>query len=198
MSGLTTINDAVIGYLQQFSTVPIPEKDQELILPALEPRVFKEGEYLFREGRICTQLFFISHGILRILSTNDKGVERTHYFYKEGQFCTILKSFSERAVAEASIVAAVDVEVLVLTRQKLEGLYRSVPYLQDLIDRMFQRQLLEKVETRNMYLAMDAETQYKLFQERQPDIALRVSMKDIASYLGITPQSLSRIRRNLQ
>ena len=198
MSGLTTINDAVIGYLQQFSTIPIPEKDRELILLALEPRVFKEGEYLFREGSICKQLFFISHGILRILSTNDKGVERTHYFYKEGQFCTILKSFSERVVAEASIVAAVDVEALVLTQQKLDDLYRGVPYLQDLTGRMFQRQLLEKVETRNMYLAVDAETQYKLFLERQPDIALRVSMKDIASYLGITPQSLSRIRRNLQ
>jgi CRP-like cAMP-binding protein len=189
------MSSAVVSYFQQFG--PIPEKDQDMIFSYFEPVAFKEGEYLFREGRVCTQLFYIRSGILRIVSTNDKGIDRTHYFYKEDQCCTILKSFGEASVAEAGIQAACDVEVLVISKQKLNALYVSVPYMKDVIDRMFQRQLLEKVETRNVFLGADAETQYKLFVEKQPDIALRISLKDIASYLGITPQSLSRIRRNI-
>jgi CRP-like cAMP-binding protein len=189
------MSTAVVSYFQQFRT--IPEKDQEMIFSFFEPVAFKEGEYLFREGRICTQLFYICSGILRIVSTNDKGMDRTHYFYKEDQFCTILKSFGEASVAEAGIQAASDVEVLTISKQKLNELYASAPYMKDVMDRMFQHQLLEKIETRNTFLGADAETQYKLFVERHPDIALRVSLKDIASYLGITPQSLSRIRRNI-
>ena len=189
------MNIAVVSYFQQFRS--IPEQDQDIILSCFEPRAFKEGDYLFREGKICSQLFYICSGILRIVSTNDKGMDRTHYFYKEGQFCTILKSFGEASVAEAGIQAACDVEVLTISRQKLNELYGSVPYMKDIIDRMFQQQLLEKVERRNAFLGLDAESQYKLFVENQPDIALRVSLKDIASFLGITPQSLSRIRRNI-
>jgi len=169
-----------------------------MIFSCFEPGAFKEGGNLFREGRICTQLFYICSGILRIVSTNDKGIDRIHYFYKEEQFCTILKSFEEVSVAEAGIQAACDVEVLTISKQKLNELYVSAPYMKDEMDRMFQRQLLEKIETRNAFLGVDAETQYKLFVERYPDIALRVSLKDIASYLGITPQSLSRIRRNIR
>lgn len=189
------MSTAAVPYFQQFRT--IPERDQEMIFSFFEPGAFKEGESLFREGRICTQLFYICSGILRIVSTNDKGIDRTHYFYKEDQFCTILKSFEEASVAEAGIQAACDVEVLTISKQKLNELYVSAPYIKDVMDRMFQRQLLEKVGTRNAFLGADAETQYKLFVKRHPDIALRVSLKDIASYLGITPQSLSRIRRNI-
>lgn len=189
------MSTAVVSYFQQFR--PIPEKDQEMIFSCFEPKAFKEGEYLFREGKICTRLFYICSGILRIVSTNDKGIDRTHYFYKEGQFCTILKSFEEASAADAGIQAACDAEVLTISKQKLNELYVSAPYMKDVMDRMFQRQLLEKITTRNMFVGADAETQYKLFVELHPEIALRVSLKDIASYLGITPQSLSRIRRNI-
>jgi CRP-like cAMP-binding protein len=189
------MSEAVISYFQRLR--PIPEKDREAILSFFEPRAFKEGEYLFREGKICTSLLYVCRGILRIVSTNDKGIDRTHYFYKEDQFCTILKSFEEGSVADAGIQAACDAEVLTISRSKLNELYLLVPYMKDLIDRMFQRQLLSKVEMRNTFLGLDAESQYKLFVEHHPEIALRVSLKDIASYLGITPQSLSRIRRNI-
>jgi CRP-like cAMP-binding protein len=193
---LRSMSSAVVSYFQQFSS--IPEKDQDMIFSFFELRAFKEGDYLFREGKICSQLFYICSGILRIVSTNDKGMDRTHYFYKEDQFCTILKSFEEASVADAGIQAACDVEVLSISKQNLNKLYVLAPYMKDAMDRMFQRQLMEKVEMRNAFLGADAETQYKLFVEKQPDIALRVSLKDIASYLGITPQSLSRIRRNIQ
>jgi CRP-like cAMP-binding protein len=65
-----------------------------------------------------------------------------------------------------------------------------------LIDQITQQRLLDKIQLRNSYLGKDAATRYKLFMTQQSDIALRVSLQDIASYLEITPQSLSRIRKN--
>lgn len=191
----TVMNSTVTDYLQQFR--PISEADRDTILSVFTPETVEEGQFLSREGKICSQLYYICSGILRIVSTSDKGTDKTHYFYKENQICTILKSFEEGTIADAGIQASCDAEVLVIARSGLSQLLASLPWLKDVLDRVFQRQLLEKVETRNAYLGVDAETQYKLFVERQPDIALRVPMKDIASYLGITPQSLSRIRRNI-
>jgi DNA-binding MarR family transcriptional regulator len=70
--------------------------------------------------------------------------------------------------------------------------------MKEIIEKINQQHLIEKVRVRNSYLGEDAENQYKLFIMQQPDIALRVPLKDIAGYLGITPQSLSRIRKNIR
>lgn len=142
-------------------------------------------------------MYFVLEGILRIVSANDKGVERTHYFYKEGQFCSILSSFTDGSHAEAAIRAASDASVLSITRTKLQELCTRLPYMKEVIDEVIRRRLVEKINIRNLYIGEDAEAQYRLFMTHQPDIAARVPQKDIASFLGITPQSLSRIRKNL-
>jgi CRP-like cAMP-binding protein len=189
------MDNPLIFYLQLFK--PIPEEDQPLLTESFERRAYKEGDTLFQGGNICREMFFIARGILRILAANVKGQEVTHYFLSENQFCTILHSFNTGVMAEETIQAACDAEVLVITRSRLLELYKRIPYLQNLIDLITQQRLLDKIQIRNAYLGQDAQTRYKLFMMRQPDIALRVSLKDIASYLEITPQSLSRIRKNL-
>jgi len=186
----------LISYLQLIK--PIPEQDVPLIISYFRIKAFKEGDYLFRGGKTCDELFFICSGVVRIVSTNEKGVEVVHYFYNENHFCTILQSFDEGIQTDTHIQACCNVEALALTKNKLHTLYQQLPYMKPLIQEMFRRQLLEKVNTRNAYLGQDAEAQYKLFIGQQPDIALRVPVKDIASFLGITPQSLSRIRKNIR
>lgn len=153
---------------------------------------------LFPAEKICRELYFVCNGVLRIASTNDKGVDLTHYFYKENQFCTILQSFNDETTASAGIEAACDVTVLSITKKRLLELYAVLPFMKTIIDQLNQARLIEKVNIRNAYLGEDAEGQYKLFITQHPDIALRVPQKYIASYLGITPQSLSRIRKNIR
>jgi CRP-like cAMP-binding protein len=176
----------------------MPEEDKRLLMEAFACRDAKEGDTLFRGGQVCRDMFFVNKGVLRILASNAKGQDVTHYFLAENQFCTILHSFNNGVIAEETIQAACDAEVLVISKAALMGLYKKIPYLQMLIDQITQQRLLDKIQIRNTYLGQDAMTRYKLFMMRQPDIALRVSLKDIASYLEITPQSLSRIRKNLQ
>lgn len=189
------MTDPLIKYLNGFA--PIPEADQALISTAFEKRSYREGNYLFRSGHVCKERFFVCSGILRIAVQNHKGAATTHYFLKEDQFCTILKSFEEETVAEESILAAVDTEAMAIHKLQLLQLYQKLPWLQKMIDQITQQALLEKINIRNAYLGMDAAARYQTFLNRQPEIAFRVSLTDIASYLGITPQSLSRIRKNI-
>ncbi|HEY9045300.1 MAG TPA: Crp/Fnr family transcriptional regulator [Ohtaekwangia sp.] len=189
------MNNALIAYL--LSQTPIPEEDRVLIGDAFTPRSFKEGDYLFTGGKVCNDMFFICSGVLKITITNEKGIDVTHYFVKENQFCTILNSFENGLVAYENIIAACDAEVLAVNRRELLVLYERLPYMKTLIDRITQQRLLDKIQIRNSYLGKDSASRYKLFMTLQPDIALRVPLQDIASYLEITPQSLSRIRKNL-
>ena len=186
---------ALIDFLQLYR--PIPKKDQALIASFFEYKMFKEGESLTKPGRIVRHLFFICHGVLRIRKTNEEGRDSIHFFLKENQFCSILDSFNNEVIAEESIEAAAISEVLVISKTRLFELYEAVPYLKSLIDEINSQRLLEKLKTRNAYLGLDSAARYRLFLNTQADIALKVSLTDIACYLGITPQSLSRIRKDL-
>lgn len=185
-----------INFLRLFKN--IPPADAETIERELGHRKVAEGEVLLSQGQVCREMFFICKGVLRIVSQNEKGNKMAYFFLKENQFCSILNSFNNNVPALEGIEAASDAELIVLKKQKLMSLYKQLPYLKELITGITTQALLDKIQVRNSYLGEDASLRYRNFLMRQPDIALRVSLSDIASYLGITQQSLSRIRKNLR
>jgi CRP-like cAMP-binding protein len=180
-------------YLERFH--PISPEDQETITGHLQHRSVQEGTILLKEGKLARELFFIDQGVLKIVSTNAKGHDVTHFFLKENTFCTILASFNSDQPAQECIVAAVDAELLVFTKESLWDLYKKIPWFKELIQTVTQQTLLEKIRIRNEFRGEEAAIRYQLFVSKYPEIAQRISLTDIASYLGITPQSLSRIRR---
>lgn len=186
----------LITFLQSFTS--IDEKDQTLLKDTFEMRLFKEGDYLFYPNTVCKDLFFICKGISKITVLKEKGNIVTNFFFKENQFCTILKSFTNQMEAIEGIQAACNLEVLAVSREKLLLLYKNLPHIEKLIDQIIQQAVLDKVELRNSYLGLDSASRYKLFIKQQPNVAKLVSLSSVASYLGITQQSLSRIRKNIR
>ncbi|WP_158569238.1 Crp/Fnr family transcriptional regulator [Chitinophaga silvisoli] len=162
-----------------------------------ETQFFKEGAIIFAPGGICRHLYYINQGVVRIMSVSDKGEDITHYFLKENYFCTILGSFLEQTIALEGIQAATDVEVLVIGKDEFNQLMLEDAAFKKTFDLYTTQGLLQKIRFKNMLHGHNASTRYRLFLERLPDIAARVQLGYIASYLGITLQSLSRIRRNL-
>ena len=190
------MDNLLINYIRLLRS--IPEKDGKIIAAHLTHKTFAAGEFLLQSNKIARELFFVCSGVVRIGSVNDKGIERTHYFYNEKRFVSIIQSFNEEIPTAAFIQASCDAEVLSIAKSSLLDLYKVIPYMKELIEQQNQLHLIEKVNTRNTYLGEEAENKYKLFVLQYPDIVLRVPLKDIASYLGITPQSLSRIRRQIR
>lgn len=146
---------------------------------------------------MCHHLYFITKGVLKFVSSDEQGKDAIHFFLQENHFCTILDSFLNQKVTDNRIHAACEAEVLTISFPALQKVYLQFPEFKSLLDDIFQQQLLEKVNLRNTYLNRDALSRYLLFIERQPDIASRVKMQDVASYLGIAPQSLSRLRKQI-
>jgi CRP-like cAMP-binding protein len=194
-SVLRPMTASLITCLQQVG--PIAEADRTLITAAWQPRQCAPGEVLFAAGSICQELFFIQQGVLRIMVQQPSGTDATHFFLKESQFASILYSFDNQEVATESIQAACPAEVLAIRKPRLEALYQQLPYLRGYLGQITQRALQEKIRLRHGYhLAQDATARYQLFLQQQPDVARQVALADVASYLGITAQSLSRIRKN--
>jgi CRP-like cAMP-binding protein len=188
--------ESLIAYI--ISLRPLTEEEKTEIASHFQVGHFREGDYLFRSGRVCNKIFFIASGIVRMVATNYKGVEVTHYFVGENQFCTILASFNNETVAEDSIQCCSPATVLSIQKSKLLALYGKLPFMADLMDKVNQQRLLEKIRLKNIYSGEDSTGRYRLFLSEQPEIAGRVPLSHLASYLNITPQSLSRIRRQLK
>jgi CRP-like cAMP-binding protein len=187
--------ETLLTFLRTFR--PITDDEAVLIIPYFQAKHFKEGEYLFSAGKVCKELFFIASGVLRIVAINNKGVDVTHYFIRDRQFCTMLQSFNDETIASDSIQACCGAHVLSITKDKLLALYQKLPFMADLINQVNQQRMLEKIRLKNAYSGEDAVARYKVFLSEESEIAYRVPLNYIASYLNVTPQSLSRIRRSL-
>ena len=182
------------NYLELFQKIPL--QDKQAICQNVECKKVKEGEVLLQEGKLAKEMFFICKGVLKIVSISDKGSEVIHFFLSENQFCTILKSFTESTVSTDRIQAACNSEIIVFQKDTLHSLYNTLPYFKNLLDNITKQALLNKIALRNSYIGEDATKRYQKFIVQQSNIALRISQTDIASYLGITKQSLSRIKKN--
>ena len=175
----------------------IPAADLELIGEHLQHRGITPGEVLLPQGKTAKELFFVVSGILKIVSTSEKGNDVIQFFIRENKFCTILYSFNNGTVAQEGIVAATAGELLVFSKTSLQALYTQLPYFQSLVESITYQALMDKIKNRNALMGEEATVRYQKFVLQHPEIMLRVPLSDIASYLGITQQSLSRIRRNI-
>lgn len=179
------------------ATKEISTDDFNLICQHTQIREIKPGEVLVSEGKVAKELFFVIDGILKIVSTNEKGNEVIQFFIKENKFCTILYSFTGEVISNEEIIAVTPGKVLVFSKKKLDELFDRLPYFKNMIESITQKTLMEKIKGRNLLMGEEASIRYQKFISEHPDLMLRLPLSDVASYLGITQQSLSRIRKNI-
>lgn len=190
------MQEQMISYLQRFRR--IPDNDQERILNSFEKVTYKSGLHLSGPGQVADYLFFINKGILKITIPDEEERDIVYFFMKENQFMAFLYSLYGRIPAEQGLQAATDTEILRIERGKLYELYQEIPYLKELIDEIAHLSMVDMIHIKNLYLSGTSLKRYQLFLKQQPEVALHVAQIDIASYLGIAPQSLSRIRKKIR
>jgi CRP-like cAMP-binding protein len=183
----------LLARLQQVGSVPAA--DHDLLVQAWQPRSVAVGESLLVAGAVCQEWYFVEQGVLRLVTEPLRGPALTHFFVPEHQFCTVLASFESQLPADKSIQAVTAARVLVLSKARLAVLEQQLPYFANLLARLIQQGLLAKLHLRQAYLGQDAAARYQTLLRHQPDVAYRVPQHMLASYLQITPQSLSRLRK---
>jgi len=174
-----------------------PLDDAELAagLALMRPRELGRGEHFLRAGVQATEIGVVVSGFLREHFLLAKGVERTKAFVGPGEATGSLADLLSGGPSRAWIVADAETRVLVGRYDAFRALGERSPAWAALGRRSLELLLLRKAEREYELLGLDAAARYAAFVARWPDLEARVAAKHVASYLGITPVHLSRLRR---
>lgn len=162
----------------------------------LKKKLIKKGDYLLKAGEVCNHVTFINKGYFRVYH-NLGQEELTGNFAFEGNYVTDYPSFVSRLPTDDNIVAMEDAEVLLLEYNDLQTAYEQYPVWQKFGRRVAEYILLFVVDRNKALLFLSPEERYVKLMKDRPKVIAKVPLKYIASYLGITPEALSRIRKRM-
>jgi len=158
-------------------------------------RKLNKGELLLKENEVCNEIVFIKKGLLRSYFYNHQGDEITNCFAFENEFMASFSSFITQDIAEENIQALADTEFQVLSRESLEQLYQSNIRWQEIGRKLTEMEYVTLQKRMISFQKLSATQRYEeLYKNHQKYLQL-IPLQYLASYLGITPRHLSRIRK---
>lgn len=158
-------------------------------------RKLKKGEVLLMENQVCNEIYFIKKGILRSYFFNHQGDEITNCFAFENEFMASFSSFITQNAAEENIQALVDTELQIISRENLEKLYKLGIHWQEIGRKLTEIEYVTLQKRMISFQKLSGSQRYKeLYQNHQKYLQL-IPLHYLASYLGVTPRHLSRIRK---
>ena len=183
-------------HIQQL--VSISDKEFEETMIFFKEQTLKKGDFFVQKGKVCRQIAFINKGILRTYYLNEKGEETTSCFCTENNFTTSYKSFILQNASILSIQAMEETELLIIDYIDLQKLYGISPIWQN-VGRVFAEKeyIIMEQYASSLNIETAKEKYLRLFKE-QPQIIQKAPVSYIASYLGITTRTLSRIRKAIK
>lgn len=173
--------------------------DRQLILQAdkIKQIDVKKGDFLMKQGDTCIHSFFVEKGLLRYYSIDDKGKEHVLHFAPEGWFLSDRDSIYFNIPTHYYTEALEDSTVIMLAKDFFISFSEDVHFFAQLNERLLHNHIRHLQKRITQLLSATAEERYLDFVKIYPDIMLRVPQWMVASYLGIAPESLSRVRKDL-
>ncbi|ELR69504.1 cAMP-binding protein [Fulvivirga imtechensis AK7] len=183
----------LIAHVQK--VIDLNSEEKHYFTSLLKPQQFKKKTFVLRSGDICKSQTFVLGGCLKVFYADKDGLEHLVKFALEGWWAFDIESFLLGKPAFYDIQAVEDTMTMQLNKENYDKLLVRVPKFEKYYRTMLQDSyiMLQHRLTQNLYL--DAEEKYRRFTEKYPGLETRVAQKDIASYLGITPEFLSMLRR---
>jgi CRP-like cAMP-binding protein len=157
----------------------------------------KNGEFLLREGNICKYESFVVSGCLKTYYLDENGFEHIIDFSIEEWWADDLYSLLTQTPSKSNIKAIEDTDIVQISKPDLELLYQRIPKFERFFRILFQNAYITQREQINQALSASAEERYIFFMKQKPYAEKRFSQKDIASYIGVTPQFLSALKKRL-
>lgn len=175
--------------------VSLTAEETDFFVSLLKFKSLKSGELLLREGEVCKYESFVIKGCLKTYYQDENGIEHIIDFSIEEWWADDLYSLLTQTPSKSNIKALEDTDIVQLGKNDLELLYQKVPAFERFFRILFQNAYIAQREQINQALSAPAEERYLLFLKKKPYADKRFPQKDIASYLGVTPQFLSTLKR---
>ena len=186
--------DSLLLNIQSLITVSHEEK--EIISSLFKEKTYKKGDFFLADGQICKHVGFVAKGLMRYYINHD-GEEKTYAFSQENQYVSNYESFLPQRPSSKIIQALEDSHVFVISYSDLQILYAKVRegerYGRIAVEAVFLQMLIDI----NSFYTETPEVRYEGFLKNHPDLQQRISQYHIASFVGVKPQSLSRIRKRI-
>ncbi|PIE87182.1 MAG: cyclic nucleotide-binding protein [Bacteroidetes bacterium] len=183
--------EQLIKHLQPY--ISLNEQEIELLHNAVERRSYAKNETIFTEGKVAHDIYFVTHGCARLFYNVD-GMDKTAFFYTEGQFICAGESYTYGVPAIENYQAVEETELLIFSKEKTEILLREVPRLEIIARIATENELITCQKVIASFVTKSAEERYIDLLNTQGELFQRVPQQYIASFLGVSPETLSRIK----
>ncbi len=175
----------------------LSEQEIDALTSSLQSKTFRKGEFLLHAGEVCAYAFFVEKGLLRSFTTDESGKEHVIQFGPENWFVTDRSSAYFHEPSDFAIEAIEETRVVLIDAAFISNASTMHPSFMQFNEKALQNHIRQLQKRINLLLSATAEKRYLDFIRLYPDLTLRVPQWMIASYLGITPESLSRVRKEL-
>jgi CRP-like cAMP-binding protein len=177
--------------------VSLTQQEQELFLSKTEVHQYKAKTILLNSGAICKHSYFVNSGILRSFNINDNIVEHVLSFACQGWWIGDMYSLLSQKPGNLFIEVLEDAEVVLLSKENQELLYREIPKLERFFRILTENSLVANQERLMDNLSLSAEERFEKFCKKYPTLIQKIPQKQIASYIGVTPEFYSKMKSRL-
>lgn len=186
------MNTQLSHYIRRY--IAISDSELELFNAALSPKKLATKEYLLQAGRICTSRYFITKGCLQLYYINTKGNNQIVHFGLDNWWITDYESLIHQVPSKLYIQAIEPTEILALNIASFEKLCQQLPKVERLFRIIMERSYVAAQRRLEFMFSLSGEELYRTFIAANPTFAQRIPQYMLASYLGFTPEFLSKIR----
>ncbi len=186
------MGSALYKHINKF--INLNKDEQEVLAPFLQPLSVKKKGFLLEEGQTCRANYFVVKGCLRLYFIDIKGAEQTTQFAIENWWITDLTSFLFQEHSEFYIQAAEPTDVIAIGNNQYEEMFHQLPKLERYFRLILQKNHQASQRRIKFLYSQTAEERYRNFNRLFPEFVQRVPQYMLASYLGFTPEFLSKIR----
>lgn len=187
--------DPLLNYFNKF--IPLNSEEKNLVIAKFHPRLYRKKQYVLQEGDVCTQFNFVLRGCLRMYKIDDQGAVHILQFASENNWINDLGSFHQIKPSALNIDALEDTVVLQISHTELISLYKAVPKFDRIFRVLIENGFIRLQDRLLQNISSTAEERYQIFLELYPHLINRLSQVQIASFIGITPEFLSKLRGKL-
>lgn len=177
--------------------IRLEPEEQERFVRILEPATYKNREMVLQEGHICRNTIFVREGCLRGFTTDKNGYEHVLNFAPPGWWMADLYSLVSGKPGTLNIQALEKTQALLLPKKSQEDLYRDVPKFERFFRILAENSLVNNQQRLLDNMSLPAEERYELFCKKYPTLIQCVPQKQIASYIGVTPEFFSKMKNGL-
>jgi CRP-like cAMP-binding protein len=185
----------LIDYIQEYSGMVISHPETELIKSTFKPRKLRKRQYFLQTGETCRYTAFITKGAMRQYCLDEKGNENIVHLYIEKHWAEDRASLFSAEPSAYNIEAWEDTEILIVKPNDIFALAEKIPALAVMLRVMDDRHAIALHNRLNSMICGTAEMRYLEFANKYPHFIQRFPQHHIASYLGITKETLSRVKK---